>query len=206
MKQQRRFSLHAQGWPLADAFLRFRDDVLPARAGMALSVLAGTNWPIGSPCTRRDGPDDAGRRYARDVFSLHAQGWPQSRGEKSHHEWFSLHAQGWPSERHWRKSHTLVLPARAGMAQTAVGHDGQDSGSPCTRRDGPPPAVPMATYRPFSLHAQGWPDFNPDLLTVIGVLPARAGMARFVLSGTPFLPGSPCTRRDGPQKIQPWLS
>ena len=91
------FSLHAQGWPddhqLPIGFL----SVLPARAGMARYPSTAAWWSLGSPCTRRDGPN------TKD-------------GPKSLKR-FSLHAQGWPGRQPYRDRFPSVLPARAGMAR-----------------------------------------------------------------------------------------
>ena len=70
--------------------------------------------------------------------------------------------------------------------------------SPCTRRDGPFTDCRPLISRAFSLHAQGWPTLVRLGGWPVTVLPARAGMARRVLSLSHAGIGSPCTRRDGP--------
>ena len=50
----------------------------------------------------------------------------------------------------------------------------------------------------FSLHAQGWPVLGYTRDGARIVLPARAGMAQPLPSGSVVTGGSPCTRRDGP--------
>ena len=50
----------------------------------------------------------------------------------------------------------------------------------------------------FSLHAQGWPYLQLKISLHESVLPARAGMARYMSGAQVDSAGSPCTRRDGP--------
>ena len=131
------FSLHAQGWPVDALEKQIPPNVLPARAGMALSPLDRQPEHFRSPCTRRDGPLCATNGIDHSSFSLHAQGWPFCIGR---------------SRLRW-----LVLPARAGMARNFPVLYPALRRSPCTRRDGPSIGRLSPCSRSFSLHAQGWP-------------------------------------------------
>ena len=172
------FSLHAQGWPARISSTICRSSVLPARAGMALSVRVRSQVLHSSPCTRRDGPDCK-------TFSLHC-------------EKFSLHAQGWPGNCVVCPPMCRVLPAGAGMALPAIERKCLKLRSPCTRRDGPQFVDPTWQLVAFSLHAQGWPFWTASGIPTQHVLPARAGMALHPDHFAGHQWGSPCTRRDGP--------
>ena len=134
--------------------------------------------PVGSPCTRRDGPT-----LSTNAGTL--------RG-------FSLHAQGWPSTTYRTTFFVDVLPARAGMARPKRPLRGLPDCSPCTRRDGPLRRRPDRWGALFSLHAQGWPARLALGVANTEVLPARAGMAQDSFRKRMEEKRSPCTRRDGP--------
>ena len=151
------FSLHAQGWPRLPKILEDCQEVLPARAGMALSTRDTPYSGLRSPCTRRDGPVTRDSCPNSSTFSLHAQGWPLCGN--------SPDVLG------------VVLPARAGMALGDETYTSCKGGSPCTRRDGPSECPWEWTEYQFSLHAQGWPSMERFFFQLIQVLPARAGMA-----------------------------
>ena len=84
------------------------------------------------------------------------------------------------------------------MARITAGSRNPKTRSPCTRRDGPERFKHWKDNMRFSLHAQGWPFPLSKPPKEVGVLPARAGMARLIANGHPPIPSSPCTRRDGP--------
>ncbi len=135
-------------------------EVLPARAGMALTPIPPIQPTTCSPRTRGDGPttEIVAGRFKR----------------------FSPHARGWPSARRRSYRNTDRSPRTRGDGPKGVGATAALTvRSPRTRGDGPALIDALLGRVRRSPRTRGdGPIGSGPVGTVCGVLPARAGMAR----------------------------
>ncbi len=155
-----------------------RGRVLPARAGLARRMAGCPGWCGCSPRASGAGPPGPGVRDRSTQFSQRERGWSPAGG-------FPVHIQ-------------RVLPARAGLVRTRGG-----PGAPCCRsprasgagpciddsppwvdgfspreRAGPAELAAKLQIALFSPRERGWSQVEFGHVTVLSVVPARAGLLR----------------------------
>ena len=129
-------SLHKRGWSWFTKPLNAVGKVIPAQAGMILSLISAMILDWGYPCTSGD---DTIHRYDR---------WIQLR--------LSLHKRGWSGTGLVVLSIPLVIPAQAGMILTSDIPSWQSLSYPCTSGDDPSKVIPSLGVIMLSLHKRGW--------------------------------------------------
>ena len=94
-----------------------------------------------------------------------------------------------------------VFPAHAGMDRCRHQPGGPRAGVPRPRGDGPTGVDPNSLVEMCSPPTRGWTGAAPVRDRGGRVFPAHAGMDRRAITGSPFRPGVPRPRGDGPTLV-----